>query len=92
MLWHLPIFEVLATFIGTMVNIVVATPQNERQQSVNYFGHCILYNPMAMLQLVPIIEVLAAFIDNMVNVDVATSKNEHQQCINDFSSFKYGNW
>ena len=34
-LWLLPIIEVLATFIGNMVNVVVATPKNECQQSVN---------------------------------------------------------
>jgi len=27
--------KVLATFIGNIVNVVVATPKNERQQSVN---------------------------------------------------------
>jgi hypothetical protein len=29
------IIEVLAAFIGSMVKVVVATPKNERQQSVN---------------------------------------------------------
>jgi hypothetical protein len=32
---HLPMFEVLAAFIGNIVCINNATPQNERQQSVN---------------------------------------------------------
>jgi len=30
-----PVIEVLAAFIGNMVKVVVATPKNERQQSVN---------------------------------------------------------
>jgi hypothetical protein len=30
-----PIIEVLAAFLGNMVKVVVATPTNERQQSVN---------------------------------------------------------
>jgi hypothetical protein len=34
-LWHLPIIEVLAAFIGNIVSVDTATPQNERQQSVN---------------------------------------------------------
>ena len=35
MLWLLPIIEELAAFIGTMINVVVSTPKNERQQRVN---------------------------------------------------------
>jgi len=35
MLRHLPIIEVLAACIGNIVNVDVAAPENERQQSVN---------------------------------------------------------
>ena len=31
----LPIIEALADFIGNMVNVVVTTPKNDRQQSIN---------------------------------------------------------
>jgi hypothetical protein len=65
-----------------MVNCYLATPKNERQQSVNNFGCCILYNLRAMVPLLRIIEVLAASIGNMVNVVVATPNDEHQQSIN----------
>jgi len=65
-----------------MVNVDVATPKNEHQQSVNDFGYCVLYNPRAMLLLLPIIEVVATFMGNMVNVDVTTPKNERQQSVN----------
>jgi ABC-type transporter MlaC component len=34
-LWHLPIFEVMAAFIDNMLNIDIATPKNVCQQSVN---------------------------------------------------------
>jgi hypothetical protein len=54
---------------------------NERQQSVNDFGCCILYNPRNMVLLWHIIKVLAAVIGNMVNVAVATAEDEHQQSI-----------
>ena len=60
--------------------------QNERQQSINDFGCCILYNPRAMLRLLPIFEVLAAFIGNIVNVDVASPENESQQSLNRVST------
>jgi len=33
--WLLSIIKVLAAFIGNMVTVDVATPENERQQSVN---------------------------------------------------------
>jgi len=56
--------------------------ENERQQSVNDFRCCILYNPRAVLWHLCIIEVLAAFIGNIVNVDVAAPENEHQQSVN----------
>jgi len=46
--------------------------ENERQQSVNDFGCCILYNPRAVLRHLLIIEVLADFIDNMVCVNATT--------------------
>jgi len=32
---HLPIIEVLAAYIGNIVNVDVAEPENERRQSVN---------------------------------------------------------
>jgi len=34
-LWHLPIIEVLAAFIGNIMCVDTGTPQNERQQCVN---------------------------------------------------------
>jgi hypothetical protein len=34
-LWHLPISEVWAAVMGNMVNVNIATPKNERQQSIN---------------------------------------------------------
>jgi len=34
-IWHLPIIEVLAAFIGNIMCVDTATPQNECQQSVN---------------------------------------------------------
>ena len=60
--------------------------ENERQQSVNEFGHCILYNPRAAIRHLPIIEVLAAFIGNIVCVDTATPQNERQQSVNRLST------
>jgi len=60
--------------------------ENERQQSVNDFGCCILYNPRAMLRLIPIMKVLAAFIGNTVYVDVASPENERQQSVNTAST------
>jgi len=56
--------------------------ENERPQSVNKFGCCILYNPRAVSWHLPIIEVLAAFIGNIVNVDVAAPEYEGQQSVN----------
>jgi len=35
MLWLLAIIEVLAAFIGNIVYVDIASPENERQQSVN---------------------------------------------------------
>jgi len=52
--------------------------ETERQQSVNDFGCCILYNRRAVVRLVSIIEGFTAFKGNMVNVDVALPGNEHQ--------------
>jgi len=54
-------------------------PENERQQSVNDFGCCILCYPRAVVWLLSIIEVLAAFLGNMDNIDVASPDNERQQ-------------
>jgi len=56
--------------------------ENERQQSVNDFVCCILYNSMAVLQHLTIIEVLAAFTGNIVFVDTATRQNERQHSVN----------
>jgi hypothetical protein len=60
--------------------------ENERQQSVNNFGCCILYNPRALIRYLPILEVLAAFIGNIVCVDTATPQNERQQSVNGLST------
>jgi len=56
--------------------------ENERQQSVNNFVCCILYNSMAELRHLTIIEVLAAFIGNIVCVNSATRQNKRQQSVN----------
>jgi hypothetical protein len=56
--------------------------ENERQQSVNDFVHCILCHPMAVLWLLSINEVLAAIIGNMVNIDVTLPDNERQESVN----------
>jgi len=56
--------------------------ENDRQQSVNNFVCCILYNSMAVLRHLTIIEVLAPFIGHIVCVDTATEQNERQQSVN----------
>ena len=56
--------------------------ENERQQSVNNFGCCILYNPRAVIQHLSILGVLAAFIGNIVCVETATPQTERQQSVN----------
>jgi len=60
--------------------------ENERQQSVNDFVCCILYNPTAVLGHFSKIEVLAAIIGNIVFVDTVTPQNERQQCVNTAST------
>jgi len=60
--------------------------ENERQQSVNDFVGCILYNPRAVLRHLSLIEVLAAFTGNIVFVDTVTPQNERQQSINTAST------
>jgi len=56
--------------------------ENERQQSVNDFVCCILYNPRTVLQHLSIIEVLAAFIGNIIIVNTVIHRNEHQPSVN----------
>jgi hypothetical protein len=56
--------------------------ENDRQQSVNKFGCCILNNPRAVIRHLPIIELLATFIGNIVCVDTATPQNERQRSVN----------
>ena len=56
--------------------------ENERQQSVNRSGCCIVYNQRAVLQRLPIIEVSAAFSGNIVNGDVTAPENDRQQSVN----------
>jgi len=56
--------------------------ENERQQSVNDFVSCILYNSIAVLRHLTIIDILAAFIGNIVCVNTATRQNERQQSVN----------
>ena len=67
-------------------NEIVTTLQqlsgNERQQSVNDFVFCILYNPRAVLQHLFIIELLAVCIGTIVCVNTATPQNERQKSIN----------
>jgi hypothetical protein len=60
--------------------------ENERQQSINDFGCCILCHPTAVLQLLSIIEILVTFMDKIVNVNVASPDNQHQQSINKAST------
>jgi len=60
--------------------------ENERQQIVNDFVCCILYNPRAVLQHLSIIEVLSAFIGNIVIVNTITPRNERQQSVNTAST------
>jgi len=78
MLWDLSMIEVLATFLGNMVRVDLATPNNEHQQShsraltilgiasciIQGFGYGISHNLG-----------LATFICNMVIVNVATILN-----------------
>jgi len=70
-LLRLPIIEVFAAFMGNIVTVIITTPENERQQSINRvstecqqsannFGCCILYNTRAVLRHLPIINILAA--------------------------------
>ena len=79
----LSIIEVLAAIIGDMVNVNVASPDNdpsqsvntastEYQQSINNLGYCTLYNPRAVLQHLPIINVLAAFM-GQIEGDMVTA-------------------
>jgi len=83
---HLPIIEALATYIGNIVNVDVAAPENECQQSINTastecqqsvndLGCCILCIPRAVLWHLSMIEVLATVLGNMVRVDISTPKN-----------------
>ena len=60
--------------------------ENGRQQSVNDFVCCILYNPRAVQRHLSIIEGLAAFICNIVFVNTITPQNEPQQIINTAST------
>jgi len=60
--------------------------ENERQQSVNDFVCCILYNPRAVLQHLSIIEVLAAIIGNIVIFNTVTPRNERQLSVNPVST------
>jgi len=60
--------------------------ENERQQSVNDFVCCILYNPRAVLWHLSIIEVLAAFIGNIVIINRVTPRNVRQPSVNTAST------
>jgi len=63
--------------------------ENERQQSVNDFECCILYNPRAVLRHLSTIEELAAVIGNIVFVDTVTPQNERQQSVNTASTERH---
>jgi len=63
--------------------------ENERQQSVNEFVCCILYNPRAVLLHLSKIEVLAVFIGNIVIVDTITPQNARQQSVNTASTERH---
>ena len=69
-----------------MVTRLQDLSENERQQSVNDFVCCILYNPRAVLQHLSIFEVLAAFIGNIVIVNTVTPRNERQLSVNTAST------
>jgi RecA/RadA recombinase len=69
-----------------MVTRLQHLSENERQQSVNDFVCCILYNPRAVLQHLSIIEVLADFIGNIVIVNTVTPQNERQLSVNTAST------
>jgi len=60
--------------------------ENDRQQSVNDFVCCILYNPRAVLQHLSRIEVLVAFRGNIVIVNTVTPRNERQPSVNTAST------
>jgi hypothetical protein len=62
--------------------------ENERQQSVNDFVCCILYNSMAVVWHLTIIEALATFIGNIVYVDTATWQDERHQSVNRVSTVR----
>jgi len=63
--------------------------EHERQQSVNDFVCCILYNPRAVLRHLSKIKVLAAFIGNIVIVDTVTPHNARQQSVNTASTERH---
>jgi hypothetical protein len=60
--------------------------ENDRQQRVNDFVCCILYNPRAVQRHLSIIERLAAFIGNILFVDTITPQIERQQSVNTAST------
>ena len=62
-LWHLPIIEVWPPLweiwlvsISLHLKLSVKRASIEPQQSLNDFGHCILYNPSVVLRYLPIVE------------------------------------
>jgi len=63
--------------------------ENERQQSVNDFVCCILYNPRAVQRHLSKIGVLAAFIGIIVFVNTITPQNERQQSVNTASTERH---
>jgi len=92
-LLHFPIMKELPTIMGHMLSFNVTSFTNERQQSinrasaerqqrVNNFQCCILYNPSTELPHVPIIKDLLAVMCHMLSGDVATPTSEHQQSVN----------
>ena len=56
--------------------------ENERQQGVNDFVCCTLYNPTAVLWHLCMLKVLPAFIGKMVFVDTVAPPNQCQQTVN----------
>jgi len=68
--------------MGIMSSVDFATPTNERQQRINNFRCCILYNLRAMVPYIPIIKELPAIMGYMLSVDVPPPANERQLSLN----------
>jgi len=68
--------------MGNIINVDVAAPEDERQQSIHNVGCCTSYEPRGMLWLLLISEELATIIGNMVIFDLASPENQRQLSVN----------